>query len=227
MNKFDCVIAYYNEDLRPLYVVESLLKVKGIAKIITVDDGSTEDTTYRKLKNKFPKITSIRLNENKGKAEAIREGFKYVTSPFILLMDGDLTNIIPTEIERAFNKIQNDPKISMIIFRRVADKTVVVSKYLRHDIIFSGQRILKKVDLENSLKQKVFRYNLESAINSYMIKNHKSAYWMPLSVYNLFKQEKWGYSKGIFRIGIPAFIGFMTSSNIIYQTLFYCRNEVI
>lgn len=220
-----CIIPFYNEELRPVKVVESILKVKGISKIIVVDDGSSDDRAYSEIKSKFPQVISIRLQANKGKAYAIKEGLKYPISDYILLMDGDLTNIKPEEIEKAIIKISNNHEIDMIIFRRVEDKTVIVSHWIRHDIIFSGQRILRRSDLENIMSNEITGYNLESAINSYMIKDHKKVYWMPLSVHNLFKQEKWGYSHGILKVGIPAFIGFMSSPDFFYQTLFFCREE--
>ncbi len=224
-HQVDCIIPFYNEDLRPVNVIESISKVKGILKIIVVDDGSDDKKTYLEIKRRFPNVISIRLNTNSGKATAIREGIKHTTSNYILLIDGDLTNIKSEEIEKAIVKISNNQSIDMIIFRRVEDKTVVISHWIRHDIIFSGQRILRRSDLENVMRNKIAGYNLESAINSYMIKNHKQVYWMPFSVHNLFKQEKWGYSQGLFKIGIPSFIGFMCSPNILYQTFFFCRNE--
>lgn len=220
-----CIIPFYNEELRPVKVVESIVKVKGISKIIVVDDGSIDNRAYLEIKSRFPQVISIRLKTNNGKANAINEGLKYATSDYILLMDGDLTNIKPEEIEKAIVKISNNNEIDMIIFRRVEDKTVIVSHWIRHDVIFSGQRILKRNDLKNVMSSEITGYNLESAINSYMIKNHKKVYWVSLSVHNLFKQEKWGYSHGILKVGIPAFIGFMSSPDILYQTLFFCRKE--
>jgi len=223
----DCIIPFYNEGLRPLAVVDTLIKSNKLSKIIVVDDGSEDKNTYLKLKKKFPNVTVIRLEKNLGKASAIKQGLKFASSEYILLMDGDLTNILINELKNCINKIINNPGIGMIILRRIKDKTVVVSRFLRHDIIFSGQRILKRKDLEEIFEKEIVGYNLESAINTYMINNHKTVYWMPFSVHNLFKQEKWGYLKGILEIGLPAFIGFMSSPNIIYQTLFFCRKRAL
>lgn len=227
MNNCDCIIPFYNEATRPLYVVGVLLKTKFISKIIVIDDGSSDNRTYLELKNKFPQIKVIRLENNQGKAQAIKEGLKFVTSEYVLLIDGDLTNLISAEIEIVINEITSNQNIDMVIFRRVDDKTVVLSRFLRHDIIFSGQRILKTNELKEILNNQVIGYNLEAVINSYMIKYNKEVFWMPLSVHNLFKNEKWGLKKGFFEIGIPAFIGFMSSSDIIYQTLFFCRKKLV
>lgn len=221
----DCIIPFHNEGLRPVSVVQTLIESRLFSKIIAVDDGSEDSSTYRKLKKQFPNIITIRLPHNSGKAHAIKEGLQYAISDYVLLMDGDLTNIKEKEIENAIIKISNDQTIDMIIFRRMVDKTVIISRFIRHDIIFSGQRVLRRSDLEQVMDNEIIGYNLESAINRYMIKHHKNVYWMPLSVHNLFKHEKWGYSQGLLKIGIPAFIGFMCSPDIVYQTLFFCRNE--
>lgn len=221
----DCIIPFYNEGLRPLYVVKSLLKVKSISKIIVVDDGSASNKTYLQLKTQFPSIIVIRLEKNSGKANAVKHGLKHVNSDYVFLIDGDISNIITAEIENVINTITSYLEIDMILLRRVADKTVVFSRFIRHDIIFSGQRILRTKDLIQVLKNKVYGYNLESAVNSYMIENNKHVYWMPSTIHNLFKHEKWGIQEGFFQKGILGFVKFMCSRDIFYQTFFFCRTQ--
>ncbi|MCL4364262.1 glycosyltransferase [Patescibacteria group bacterium] len=223
--KVDCIIPYCDEGLRPLNVVEAILSIKEINKIITIDDGSQDNKAFKIIKSRHPQIISLKLKKNLGKAEAVKEGMKFATSPYIFLLDGDLSNIKEAEITDGFLKIAKDNRIDMIIFRRIIDKTVLFSKFIRHDTIFSGQRILKREDLTKVLNSKIEGYKLELSINSYMINNHKKVYWMPLSVYNPSKQKKWGYLKGIFKIGIPSFFKYMISRDIIYQTFFYCRDK--
>ncbi len=223
----DCIIPFYNEDIRPLGVVEALLKLKHLSKIITVDDGSKDRNTYTTLKKKFSSITSIRLDKNSGKAKAVEEGLKYVTAKYLLLMDGDLTNIKTDELENAISKITNNPEIDMIILRRVEDKTVVVSRLIRHDIIFSGQRILRTDDLKKVFQSKLYGYQLEVAINTYMTKNHKTVFWMPFSIHNLYKFDKRGFIEG-WRVGSKMFAGFVNYAgwrNFLNQTVFFCRKE--
>lgn len=226
-NVCDCIIPFYNEELRPVKVVESIVKVKGISKIIVIDDGSSNDKAYQEIKNRFPKVISIRLKTNSGKANAIKEGLKYATSDYVLLMDGDLTNIKTSEFGNAIGKITNNPEIGMIILRRVEDKSVALSHWIRHDIIFSGQRILKRLDLIKVFENEVSGYQLEVAINTYMLKNNKIVYWMPSSVHNLLKFQKWSFIEG-WKIGIKMFAGFVSFAgwpNFIRQTLVFCRNE--
>lgn len=226
-SKCDCILPFYNEGLKPIDVVEALLKVKSISKIIAIDDGSDDDSTYLKIKTKFPQVTSIRLKTNAGKSNAVKESLKQVKAEYIFLIDGDLTNIKLNEIEDAIQKIINNDSTDMIILRRIEDKTVIVSRYIRHDVIFSGQRILRKSDLKNIFINKISDYQVEMAINTYMMKNKKIVYWMQSSVHNSTKWTKWGWIKGTKR-SFNMFKGFVNYAgwrNFIWQTLFFCRNE--
>lgn len=223
----DCIIPYFDEGLRPIGVVKSALGVKGFSKIIVVDDGSLDKTAHLQLKSNFPQVTAIRLEKNSGKAEAIKKGFEHATAEYIFLLDGDLDNIKTEEIENAIQKINQNPKIGMIIMRRVEDETVVLSHWIRHDIIYSGQRILRRSDLEKIYKNKISGYDIEVAINTYMMRNHQIVYWMPFSIHNLSKFDKWGWLTGLKR-GVKMFRGFIEYAgwkNFLNQTFFFCRSE--
>src|SRR4030042_3718474 len=204
----DCIVPFYNEELRPLYVVEALLKMKNLSNIIVVDDGSADKTTYLKLKVKFPQVISIRLDKNRGKSGAIEEGLKHSTSGLVLLVDGDLSNIKPEEFEKAITQMSDNHNVDMIIFRRVEDKTVVVSRWIRHDVIYSGQRILRKRDLEKVYKMSLSGYQIEVAINTYMMRNKKNVFWMPSSIHNSTQWTKWGLFEGT-RRSLNMFKGFV------------------
>ena len=84
----DCIIPFFNEGSKVLCVVESILKVKNIYRIIVIDDGSNDKTSYLTLKTKFPQVVSIRLKINQGKANAVKEGLKYVKNNYIILLMG-------------------------------------------------------------------------------------------------------------------------------------------
>ncbi len=224
-NKCDCIIPFYNEGLKPLDVVNVLTKVKSISKVIVVDDGSDDDSAYIKLKTKFPQITSIRLKTNSGKANAVNEGLKYVNTEYVFLVDGDLTFVMPDELENAIKKITNNSKIDMIILKLVT----ALIKYdpFRLYTILSGQRILRKFDLEKIYKNKFSGFQIEAAINQYMIDNNKKVFWMKSSIHNLSKLHKWGKIGGIKKIltlfkEIAEYTGWR---NYIWQTMFFCRKE--
>lgn len=219
----DCIIPFYNEGKRVTSVIESVIKIPNLSKIIVVDDGSKDKLTYLEIKTNFPQIKVVRLNQNGGKSDAIKQGLKHVTATHILLLDGDLQNIVADEFGRAVDKMLNNPDIDLIILRRSKDKTGTA--WLRWDIVTSGQRVIKKYDLIEILKSKLKCYQLEMATNFYMISKNKRVYWMHSSIQNLHKHRKWGFIEGM-KIGIPGLISYTGWKDTIWQSLFFCRNEI-
>lgn len=208
-----------------LHVVESVLKVNSLSKIIVVDDGSTDRKTYRELKAKFPQVTSVRLNTNIGKADAVKEGLKYVNTSHVLLLDGDLTNIKTDELEKAILKISNNLHIDMIILRRVDD--ITSNAWARQDIVTSGQRILRSFDLRKVFQRDFSCYQLEVAINAYMMKQKKNVYWMPLSIHGPLRIQKWGWKDGLRQVCSAArgYFTYHLVGQFFWQTLFFCKVE--
>ena len=83
------LIPIYNEYDKLTLLKKELSSInKTDFQIIIIDDGST-DGSYQLLKT-FNNIDLIRINTNKGKGFAIREGLKHVRNDNIILMDGDL-----------------------------------------------------------------------------------------------------------------------------------------
>lgn len=224
-NKCDCIIPFYNEDLKPIYVVESLSKVKSISNIIVVDDGSDNDSTIIKLKTKFPQVVSIRLEKNNGKTDAIRIGLKQVREKYVILFDGDLSNIKPFEIDEAIQKIINNAKIDMIILPLVTD--LMKNDWFRVYVILSGQRILQTNDLKNVCKDNISGFQIEAAINQYMILKQKNVFWMPSSIHNLSKYKKWGFFQGIKNVFslFKEIFKYTGWKNFFWQTMFFCKNK--
>jgi len=224
-NTCDCIIPFYNEGSRVLHVVESVIKVKRILKIIVIDDGSTSKATFEELKVKFPQIIAVRLNMNSGKANAVKEGAKFTTADYVLLLDGDLTNIKTDELENAISRIINNPKIDMIILRRVDD--ITSNAWARQDIVTSGQRILKISDLRKVFQRNFSCYQLEVVTNAYMMKEKKSVYWMPLSIHGPLRMQKWGWKDGWRQVcsAVRGYFKYHLVGQFFWQTLVFCWQE--
>lgn len=221
-----CIIPFYNEKAKSVsYVVDSILRVKNISKIICVDDGSSTTSARDLLKTKDKKVEVIVHNKNKGKSEAIKTAIKRVNSPYIILIDADLKNINPQEIENAVGFILTHPETDMVILRRLHELLYI--KLLRWDILISGERVLRTDDLEKIMAENPHGYQLEYAINSYMMRNKKKVYWMYSSGTNVYKIYKYGFFKGILRdlnihLDIIAYAGLILP---IKSFLFFCRQE--
>jgi len=206
-----CLIPCYNERKRIGGVLKVATQIRHITQIVCVDDGSS-DGTVAYLKQHWPQVEVVVLPQNQGKARAIKEGLKAVQNELVLLMDADLQELRREEIIDAVEAFAAHDQIDMIILRRMNSPWFV--KFYRSDVLLSGERLLRKRDLEQVLAQRVQRYQLEVAINRYMLRGKKVVRWMPCSALNTYKLEKWGMADGARRelqmyLEIVYFVGFV------------------
>jgi glycosyltransferase involved in cell wall biosynthesis len=87
--KLSVIMPVYNEEKTVAQVVKSLLKVKDVAEVVIVNDGST-DGTKKQLSRLAHRKLQIFHKDNGGKGSAIRYGLKKVTGDFVLIQDADL-----------------------------------------------------------------------------------------------------------------------------------------
>jgi glycosyltransferase involved in cell wall biosynthesis len=221
----DCIIPFFNEEPRVFSVLDSVLNVKGIGKIIAVDDGSTDKRAYSKMQSFNPRVIAVRLETNGGKAAAVKAGLEYAGAQNVLLLDADLTNIKTNELENAINLMEVNSQIDMIILRRVEDNTSL--PWLRQDIVTSGQRLLRRDDLVRIFENNISGYQLEVAINAYMIRNHKRVYWMPFSIHGPWRTQKWSRKDSLKQVARSArnYLKPIFLRDIVWQSLFFCREQ--
>jgi glycosyltransferase involved in cell wall biosynthesis len=177
-----------------LAVLAQATQVKGVGQLICVDDGSS-DGGPDLVGRAFPQIELVRLPWNRGKAEAVRTGLERVVYPFTLLLDADLRSLVPSEIDQAIDEMVSNRQIDMIILRRM--RAAIHSKVTRGDVLYSGERILRTDDLRCALQATAIGYQIEIAINQYMLERQKQVYWMPSSALNTYKPMKSGLVSGL------------------------------
>ncbi len=184
-NSCGCLIPFYNEGNRIFKVLEVVAQLNNLAQVVVVDDGS-QDQVFQELKTKYPQFTLLRLEQNQGKTAAVKHGLSYLKTDLVLLLDADLKKLKAKELETAVASCLGYlDKIDLLILKIA--KTIVTTRLTRGDILLSGCRILKVADLRQALKQKVNHYQLEVAINHYMIKQDKTAYWFKIDGRNTYK----------------------------------------
>lgn len=206
-----CLIPCYNEQDRIAHVLQVVTQVRGIQQVICIDDGSS-DNTATMISRQWPMVQVIRLSQNRGKAAAIQYGLQFVQHELVLLMDADLQELNGVELEKAVSAFGQTAQVDMLILRRIRSPWFV--RWYRSDILLSGERLLLRHDLEQVLVQPVARYQLEVAINRYMIKHHKLVRWVPWSAMNTYKVDKLGVLEGSRRelkmyIEIVDYVGFV------------------
>lgn len=186
MNNCTCIIPFWNEADRLYKVLDEVVKTKSLLQIVCIDDASFQNRSDE-IKNRYPNIQLIRLEKNLGKSGAIREALKFAKGHYILLLDADLRNLDHMELDSAVDAVKHSPDVDMLILRRI--KAPFFVKLTRGDFLATGERIIKKEDLQNILKQ-IEGWQLESAINMYMYEQKKRVYWISHSGINT--HWKWG-----------------------------------
>ncbi len=227
MKLFSCIIAFHNEDETIISVIDVIAKIKCVSQIICVDDGSTNDI-YQRVKEKYPEITMLRLDKNRGKAAAVTRGLDFATNDNVLLMDADLRNVEQNQVEFALKKFDENPAIDMIILENKGGNTWI-DPFINKNIFLSGQRILQSNDLRTVLTTKrPVGYQLEVAINAYMMENSKKVHYMKTSSFNPHKIQKNGFLKGIIRdIAMDLqIISYLGISKYFRQLLTFGRSEL-
>ncbi|MBF9255223.1 glycosyltransferase family 2 protein [Pontibacter sp. 172403-2] len=206
-----CLIPFYNERERIAPVLEVLTTINQIAQVLCIDDGSMDGTSDF-IQQHWPDVEVVRLPQNAGKAAAVKYGLKHVRSKHVLLMDADLQDINKAELEAAIEAyILHADAVNMLILRRINAPWFV--KWYRSDILLSGERLLRKQDLERALYEPIKCYQLEVAINRYMLRHRKVVRWIPWSAINTYKVDKLGVIDGSLQefrmyVDIVSYVGF-------------------
>ncbi len=188
-----CIIPFYNEGDRLKRTLDVVTQVVGIDEIICVDDGSTDEVhTY--IKQLFPSIVLVRQETNQGKVAAIARGLHYATHDTIFLLDADLNGLDATELSKTAQRYMRGDLDVLIMGLRSTNWFVRLN---RGDIIFSGQRILQKHDLQQTLQTKPTGYQLEIATNKTLRQHHRRVgALISTSFTNTYKHDKWGVIQG-------------------------------
>jgi glycosyltransferase involved in cell wall biosynthesis len=188
------VVPFFNERERILPVLEVVTTIQHLTQVICVDDGSTDGTAALVIR-RFPQVNILLLPRNSGKSAAVQAAADLVRTSHVLLMDADLRGLTTAEIDRAVAAALASSEIDMIILRRV--KAGMHARLCRGDVLFSGERIVKTADLISALAANPSRYQIEIALNRYMLENRKRVVWMPSSARNTLKVHKRGPVRGL------------------------------
>lgn len=218
------LIPYFNEKERISAVLDQIIQVKNLSEIICVDGASTDGTSDF-VRKKYPQVKIIRLEKCQGKTEAIAASLAKINADYIFLCDADLRDLRVAEVDNAVNAILTNANIDMIIMRRIY--SIFSTRLSRSDILFTGERILRKKDLIEILKTNPQGYQLEIAINKYMADHNKIIYWMLSSALSTFKVKKVGIFTGLINElnMILVIIKFAGLKEYLRQILFFCHNK--
>ena len=84
-----------------LNILESLEEIK---QIICIDDGST-DGTAELIQENHPNVKLLKHQHNIGKSEAILTSIPHIKNDWVLMFDGDLSEINKEDIQIGIKKL--------------------------------------------------------------------------------------------------------------------------
>ncbi len=220
------LVPCYNEADRIAKVLRTLTFAAGLDEIICVDDGST-DGSNEVIQRKFPTIKLLKLKTNRGKAAAVLAGARKLKSEYTLLVDADLTKPVKREFEAAISAIKSNPGVDTLVLRRVGKD--LLTRSLRGDVIITGERIVRRKLLIAAIqKGRVRGFQLEVALNQYMLENHKLVRWIPISSTGVISLKKMGIAAGLRKEASMFFhiFGYLGLRNLIWQYLAFGRQRI-
>ena len=122
MSKLVILIPFYNEQNRiKIEVFETIFKGYNDVDFILVDDGSDDETfsIISRFAIDNENVSSLKLKENRGKAEAIRNGVLAVNDyEYVGYLDADLATPV-SELIRLFEIAKNKYQFSFIMGSRI------------------------------------------------------------------------------------------------------------
>jgi dolichol-phosphate mannosyltransferase len=117
------IIPVFNEagNIQPLVerLKFALSESLGLAEIIFVDDGSTDQTLFelRRAQEGEPRIRILHFHKNLGQTAALSAGFHYARGEALVTLDGDLQND-PADIPALVGKLNRWDMVCGIRMRR-------------------------------------------------------------------------------------------------------------
>ena len=227
MHDFSAIIAFYNEGENTLTVLQKLQRIPQIVQIIAVDDGSS-DAISQQIAKKFPQVELVRLEQNKGKSYAVKTGLQKASCDHVLLIDADLQDLDVDEVKNALSEYGKRGNIDLLLLENKGGNQWI-DTFINKNLFLSGQRILSKKDLQEIFRNHPpKRYQLEVAINDYMIKNKKRVFHVRTSSFNPHKMQKYGLVNGLFRdLAMEAqMISYLGFPRYAQQLLYFGKQEL-
>lgn len=211
--KIFIIIPVFNEEKIVREVIKEIKK-SGYQNIITIDDGS-QDNTYEKI-NELKDVISLKHSINRGKGAAVKTGFemaKKVRADIVVTIDGDGQHN-PEDIKNMIEKINQGFDVvlgSRLINPKGMPKYKIIANYLGNFFTWliyglwvtdsqSGFRAYSKKAME-LIDTQTDRYEYDSEIIKEIYRNKLKYVEIPIEVryteYSMNKLHKQNFFNGI------------------------------
>lgn len=172
MKKVSAIICAFNEEKTIKEVILSVSKAVIVSEIVIVNDGSTDSTKeiIEALKEEI-EITTIHLDENKGKGYAMAIAVENAVFDIMVFIDADQRTIPSDYITQLVSSLLNN-ECDMVLGYSTVN---ILSQEVNPLKILTGERALFKEDITPILdKMKESRFGVETLLYFYFLSLGKS-----------------------------------------------------
>lgn len=192
LRSVSAIVPAYNEGTRVGQVLEVLKSHPGLAEVILVDDGSSDDT-WRVGRDLG--VVVLRHGKRRGKAQAMETGVEAATSPVVFFADADVRGLTHSIVDAIIEPVRAG-ETEMFIGMR--NRTIYyVRMVLRFVPLLGGERALtRRLWYETP---PAFRrgFKIETALNYFASRDGKNFRFEVFpGLTQVIKERKYGYFRG-------------------------------
>ncbi|MBP9691610.1 glycosyltransferase [Candidatus Woesebacteria bacterium] len=189
-----CLIPSHNDSAYLSLLLPQILQIELISQVVVVDDGTHPPLNGTPLK-KHRNLELVTLKKNVGKASAIHSALRLAKHDTILLLDADIVLIDIIMLERYIKYFQEN-RVDLLIFPcRIL---YLFNRLVRHNILFAGPRLIQRDLLKKVFEEETpSRYQLEIAINRFMLRHNKRVKHGFLDYTPILKSHKVGHIQAL------------------------------
>lgn len=125
------VILTYKRKQLLISLLDGIWQLKDALKEIIIVDNQSEEGLKEELQVKFPAISVMALEQNLG-TEGRNVGIKAATSDVVILLDDDVFDLSPEEIEKILLRFESDGRLAALCFKVIHAETGLLINWCHH-----------------------------------------------------------------------------------------------
>jgi glycosyltransferase involved in cell wall biosynthesis len=192
------VIPAFNESARIEATLEVVRRTDGLARVLVVDDGSTDKTTVlaQAAAALDPRLSVITLPANLGKASAVLAGTQAAGTDIVAFVDADLVGLQPAQLADLIQPVvAGECDMTLGLFRAGRLQTDLSHRLAP---FLSGQRCLRWSLFRDTPYLDGARSGVEVALSLHARHNGLKVKSVPWNgVTHVMKTEKMGRAQGL------------------------------